>query len=151
MAEQIPGVVPPEQGQGPAQGPAQAAATGPMQPPVAPSLPASQAPPTAPQQDTSMPAVGTGTPQQPQKPGAFFSNLSHAFMGAVLGGLAGKQDVDHYETDPNTGVQKPVLKDLHPRDQLAKIAGAALRGLAAGVASKVDREILVEQHLVRGL
>ena len=137
MADPIPGVVSPEQGQGPAQDPAQAAATGPMQPPAGPaSIPASQAPPAAPQQDTGMPAVGAGAPQQPAKPGSFFNNLSHAFMGAVLGGLAGKQDVDHYEIDPNTGVQKPVLRDLHPRDQLAKIAGAALRGLAAGSASQ---------------
>lgn len=79
------------------------------------NTPAAQAPPDA-------------TP----KPGSFFGHLSHAFMGAVLGGLAGKQEVEAYHIDPDTGKQTPVYKTLHPREQLSRIAGAALRGLAAG-------------------
>ena len=81
--------------------------------------------------------------QPPQKPGNFFTNLSHSFMGAVLGGLAGsKEDVAQYHTDPETGTLTPMYKDpntgqlttqrqdMHPREQLAKIAHSALRGLA---------------------
>ena len=63
--------------------------------------------------NTPMPGTPTPAPtpaaqqinpaQQPQKPGNFFTNLSHSFMGAVLGGLAGsKEDVAQYHTDPET-------------------------------------------------
>lgn len=134
--EQLPGVVSAEQGQGPAQIPA----SGPMPQPNAPApqMQPSGAAPTMPAQQSGSapPAVGTGQPAAPAKPGSFFGNLSHAFMGAVLGGLAGKQETVGYSVDPDTGVQTPVKKDLHPRDQLAKIAQAALRGLAAGSASQ---------------
>lgn len=76
--------------------------------------------------------VGGGAQPAPPPPGSFFSHLSHAFAGALLGGLAGKSEIESYHIDPDTGVQTPIYKTLHPRDQIAKLAGAALRGLAAG-------------------
>lgn len=79
-------------------------------------------------------------PLPPPKPGSMFGNLSHAFIGSVLGALAGKSEVAGYQIDPDTGIQKPVYKDLHPRDQIAKIAQNALLGLAAGGQAEVQEQ-----------
>lgn len=123
----------------------------------------------APAPNTTMPGTPAPTPtpagqqinptQQPQKPGNFFTNLSHAFMGAVLGGLAGtKQDVAQYHVDPDTqemtplykdpqtGQLSPTRQDMHPRDQLAKIAHSALRGLAYTAAMGPAGLAVAAQH-----
>lgn len=71
-------------------------------------------------------------PEQPEAPGSHFKNLGRAMVGSILGGLAGPhQAIDHYEVDAQ-GKNKAVMRDLHPRERLQRLAQAALEGLAAG-------------------
>lgn len=71
--------------------------------------------------------------QAPPKapPGQFFSSLSHAFTGALLGTMAGREKTTGYQTD-DTGKQTPITSQKTSGDQLRDIARSALLGLAAG-------------------
>lgn len=100
-------------------------------PKESPQVTAPDVPPTMPAAPPPSEIAGP-RPQPVAPPGSFFTNLGHAFMGSVLGSLAEKQETVGYSTDPDTGVTSPIRRDLHPRDQLARIAENALRGLAAG-------------------
>jgi hypothetical protein len=86
---------------------------------------------TAPQALSKMPAA-------PQKPGSFFHNISHAFMGAVLGQAAtdGKRTGGFggqlaAETDPETGKvsYKPIPMSVGQR--MSTLATRMLSGLAS--------------------
>jgi flagellar motor protein MotB len=105
------------------------------QAPVRPASPPAGAAPDVPQ--SAAPAMPTGSaPEAPQKPGTFFHNTSHAFMGAVLGALAGKKEstykVDNNPDSPTYGQTLATNQDMSHGDQLKKIAASALQGLAAG-------------------
>lgn len=81
-------------------------------------------------------------PLAPAKPGSFYEHLSHAFAGALMGtasDLTGGDTVttgyDNSKTDPKTGGPLAITRPATAHDRIAKIAGAALRGLAAGAQS----------------
>lgn len=143
----------------------------PVPTPAAGPMPAGQVPPNGPvpnmaAPDINSPMPGQGMPgstPQPQAqstqvgngaqpappPGSMFSHLSHAFMGAVLGTLAGKEQTTGYTTD-ETGKLSPVTKQLTPRDQIARIAKGALSGLAAagqyGIAAPAVQQAKARIH-----
>ena len=116
----------------------------------APPTPASAAPTPAP---TPAPAAApTAAAQAPAAPGTMFHNLSHSFMGAVLGALAGRKEtsykVDNNPDSPNYGQTMAINSDMSHGDQLKKIASAALTGLAAGASVPRDKN---SSGLARGL
>jgi hypothetical protein len=90
-------------------------------------------PPAAPQPVPQL----SGSQVQPQESAptrhpSFMAHLGPSLVGAVLSNLTGPhQAIDHYETD-DSGKQKAIMRDLHPRERLQRLAQAALEGLAAG-------------------
>lgn len=97
------------------------------------SVPASSelTPPPAP----SVPQLRPEQQEQPDAPGrqpSFMSHLAPSLVGSILSNLSGPhQAIDHYEVDEQ-GKNKAVMRDLHPRERLQRLAQAALEGLAAG-------------------
>lgn len=115
----------------PSPAPVQPDQTQPAQ--AAPQAQTQAQPQTQPQAQPS-PAAASAPPA----PGSFFKNLSHAFVGSVLGGLAGRKttsyQVDNNPNSPNYGQTMAVNQDMSHGDQLKQIARNALVGLAAGSA-----------------
>lgn len=103
--------------------------------PGTPSQPTATAAPTPAAQQ-----IDPSKAPAPPPPGSFYSHLSHAFMGAVLGGLSGGNDkvtgYDPSTTDPKTGGPTAITRPKTTHEKLSEIAGAALRGLAAGSTSR---------------
>lgn len=102
--------------------------------PPSPSSTPEMAPPevqSAPPTTAHFPPPAAPAPPPQQKPGEMFKNLSHSFMGAVLGTMAGREKTTGYTTD-ETGKQTPVTTHMTSGDQLRQIARSALLGLAAG-------------------
>jgi hypothetical protein len=91
-----------------------------------------QPPAPAPQPQPQQPQTLQGPAAQPA-PGSGFHSLSHAFMGAVLGAVAGSQkEVAPPKVDENGVMQPAQMGRATTGDQLRKIARSALLGLAAG-------------------
>src|SRR5439155_3138604 len=95
------------------------------------SAPTTLTPPAS--QPASAPMQPAAATQEPsQEPGHFFKHLSHAFAGAIVGGLAGPhQTVDRYETD-ESGKPRAIMRPLTGRERLQRMAQAAMEGLASG-------------------
>lgn len=70
-------------------------------------------------------------PAQPA-PGQVFKNISHSFMGAILGGLAGKQPTKYVVDSTGKTVPDPNQPQATTGDKLRSLATNALQGLAAG-------------------
>jgi hypothetical protein len=98
--------------------------------PFTPLQPPASVPQPAPQIQNAAAAQAPAPPP----PGAFFKNLSHAFTGAVLGSMAGREKTTGYTTDEN-GIQTPVTAPETTGDRLQQFARSALLGLAAGAAA----------------
>jgi hypothetical protein len=94
-------------------------------------------------QATSAPQAGAQSQQQaqsaeaapaarvtPPAPGAFFKNVSHAFLGAVLGSLAGRPE-NAYSVDPENGEMTSTPVTRTGSDAVRSLARNALTGLAA--------------------
>jgi hypothetical protein len=79
------------------------------------------------------PLSGQAQPEQaPARHPSFMQHLGPSLVGSILSNLAGPhQAIDHYETD-DSGKSKAIMRDLHPRERLQRLAQAALEGLAAG-------------------
>jgi len=107
--------------------------------PVQPGQPTPQ-PAAAPMSPAPAPPAPASSqvPAEPPPAGSFFKNLSHAFIGSVLGGLAGRKttsyQVDNNPNSPNYGQTMATNADMSHGDQLKQIARNALVGLAAGSA-----------------
>src|SRR5258708_14667908 len=87
------------------------------------------APPPSPQLNGSQ-----VQPEQaaPTRHPSFMQHLGPSLVGSILSNLAGPhQAIDHYEVD-GQGKNKAIMRDLHPRERLQRLAQAALEGLAAG-------------------
>lgn len=83
-------------------------------------------------QPEQAPASGVGENPASARHPSFMQHLSPSLVGAVLSNLAGPhQAIDHYEID-DQGKSKAIMRDLHPRERLQRLAQAALEGLAAG-------------------
>lgn len=99
------------------------------------SAPQAQAPPPSPAaQSQPQPQAPAPKPQvtQPPAPGEVFKKLSHSFMGALLGGLAGKQPTKYIVDSTGKTVPDPAQPQQSTSDKLRSIATNALQGLAAG-------------------
>jgi hypothetical protein len=94
--------------------------------PVAPQAPPQNGQPSQPQ---AKPATPPGSPQTTKD---FFHNLSHSFVGSVLGALAGKEPTRYVVDSTGKTIPDPTQAKPTAGDNLRSIASNALQGLAAG-------------------
>ncbi len=107
------------------------------------SAPQQQQPAPSPQngQPQSQPAQAQNPPQQATPPGQpaanlppgqFMKNLSHSFIGSVLGAIAGRPEQRYVVDASGKTVPDPNQRVDTGGDKIKRIAANALQGLAAG-------------------
>jgi len=102
---------------------------------------------TAPPATPARPLTPMAPPVAPPKPGEFMHNLSQAFVGGLLGTLAGRQKTTGYTTN-SEGVQTADVAPKTSGDQIRDVARAALLGLGAGASAEVQNQ---RSGLAKGL